>query len=263
MQSSKVSLIIFLVISTLIILLLLSLIISLIYIYQKKQLINQDNIDGLKIDYEKNLMASQLEIQESTFQHISREIHDNINLSLTLAKLKLNTIGFSQTPINAGDVKSSIDLISKAIDKLSDISKSLNSDIIASRGLIAAVENEVAQIKETGLIEIVLRITGSSMYMDCRKELVILRIIQEALNNIVKHSAASQTHINLNYDADHLNVTIRDNGKGFTPPDPDENTRAGKAGLSNMSKRIKAMTGEMTIESSPGQGTTLNFIIPF
>ncbi len=263
MQSSKVSLIVFLIISTFVILLLVGLIISLIYIYQKKQLVHQENIDGLKIDHEKTLMASQLEIQESTFQHISREIHDNINLSLTLAKLKLNSLGFSQTVINVGDVRSSVDLIGVAIDKLSAISKSLNSDIISSMGLIAAVEKEVEQIKETGLIEILLCITGSTMYMDSRKELVILRIIQEALNNIVKHSSASQAHISLNYCAGHLDVTIRDNGRGFVPPDPNENTRAGKAGLSNMSKRVKAMTGEMTIESSPGQGTTLNFIIPF
>ena len=76
-------------------------------------------------------MATQLEIQEDTFQHISREIHDNINLSLTLAKLNLNTLNWSEKEKAISQVNSSIDLISQSIANLSDISKSLNSDIIS------------------------------------------------------------------------------------------------------------------------------------
>ena len=96
MQSGKNDIIIFLLVTTVIILLLTGLIISLIYMYQKKQLTYQQNLEKLKLDHEKNLMAAQLEIQEETFQHISREIHDNINLSLTLAKLHLNTLNWQE-----------------------------------------------------------------------------------------------------------------------------------------------------------------------
>lgn len=263
MQNAKANIIIFLIVTTLLIVILAGLIVTLIYLYQKKQLAYQNNLADLKLDHEKNLMSSQLEIQENTFQHISREIHDNINLSLTLAKLKLNTVGFSENETNPYQVKSSIELISKAIDKLSDISQSLNSDIISSQGLITAVDNEIAQIKETGLLAIQLDITGNTVYMDNHRELIIFRILQEALNNIIKHSTASVAQVLLHYDDYGLNMVISDNGKGFVLLELNEINKAGKAGLKNMETRARAINGSMQIDTAPGLGTKLLFYIPY
>ena len=77
----------------------------------------------MKLDYEKNLLHTQLEIQEQTLQHISREIHDNINLSLTLAKLNLNTFDWNYPVKAKNKIDSSLQQISKAIVDLSDLSK--------------------------------------------------------------------------------------------------------------------------------------------
>src|SRR5436190_856985 len=162
------------------------LIITLILMYQKKQLAYQQKLETLKLDHEKNLMAAQLEIQEDTFQHISKEIHDNISLSLTLAKLNLNTLSWTEKEKAVSQLNTSIELISQSITNLSDISKSLNSDIIASQGLITAVKNELQRIREIGLFNIDLNIPGNPVYMDIQRELIIFRIIQEAFNNIIK-----------------------------------------------------------------------------
>src|SRR6266513_24872 len=85
----------FLIVTTLLILFLVALISTILFLYQKKRIAFIKNFEEVKIDYEKNLLKTQLEIQEHTFQNISQEIHDNISLSLTLAKLNLNTLDLS------------------------------------------------------------------------------------------------------------------------------------------------------------------------
>src|SRR5215831_12354634 len=120
---------------TFILLLLVSFIISILFIYQKKQIAHFNTIEELKLDHEKRLLQTQLEMQEQTFQHISREIHDNISLSLTLAKLNLNTLHWENAEKAKAQTDLSLEQISKAINDLSDISKSLNSELIINQGL--------------------------------------------------------------------------------------------------------------------------------
>ena len=263
MQTGKNDIIIFLLVTTIIILLLTGLIIMLIYLYKKKQLSYQQTVDALKLDHEKNLMAAQLEMQEGTFQHVSREIHDNISLSLTLAKLHLNTLDLAQREQAGFQVNSSIELISKSINNLSGISKSLNSDIIGSQGLIRALENEIQRIRETGLFTIEFRVTGEPVYMDSKKELIIFRIVQEAFNNIIRHARASSCNVLLHYDSIALRISIADNGVGFDLLTESKASENNKAGLKNMRTRTKMIGGDMEIESRIGQGSILKFTIPF
>ena len=263
MQADKFDIVVFLIATTILILLLAGLIITLIYFYQKKQLAYQQNMETLKLNHEKTLMETQLEIQENTFQQISREIHDNINLSLTLAKLHLNTLNWDEREKTASQINSSIELISQSITNLSDISKSLNSDIISSQGLITAVNREVQKILETGLFNINVNITGDPIYMDLQKEVISFRIIQESFNNIIKHAKATEVKVTLHYDSPGLNITIQDNGLGFSLLDPALINKAGKAGLKNMETRTKMLDGKMKIESIIDKGTILSFYIPY
>jgi len=99
--------IIFIIITTLFILILIFFIVFILFLYQRRHISYQKGLEILKSDFEKTLLTTQLEIQEQTFQNISREIHDNIGLSLTLAKLNLNTINWN----NAGWLHSSTRLI--------------------------------------------------------------------------------------------------------------------------------------------------------
>lgn len=263
MQANKFDIVTFLIVTTILILLLAGLIVTLIYLYQKKQLVHQQNLETLKLDHEKTLMSAQLEIQEETFQHISREIHDNINLSLTLAKLHLNTLNWNERERMTYQINSSIELISQSIINLSDISKSLNSDIINSQGLITAIKKEIQNIQETGLFSVGLNITGDPVYMDVQKELIIFRIIQEAFNNIIKHAKATKSEITLHYDNTGVHITILDNGKGFIQSDYIATNKTGKAGLKNMETRTKMINGKMKVESVIDKGTVLSFYIPY
>src|SRR5690349_14989076 len=125
----------FLIVTTLLILFLVALISTILFLYQKKRIAFIKNFEAAKLDYERNLLRTQLEIQEHTFQNISREIHDNISLSLTLAKLNLNTVIVTERNSSTDSLQNSVALISNAIKDLSNISKTLNSEVISSHGL--------------------------------------------------------------------------------------------------------------------------------
>jgi two-component system NarL family sensor kinase len=259
MQKNTNDIVVFLVIVSVLILALVAFIVIMLYLYRKKQISFFQNLEQIKLDHEKTLMAAQLEMQESTFQHIAREIHDNISLSLTLAKLHLNTLNWKDKDQSAEKVGSAIELLSESINGLSDISKGLNSEIITQQGLIKAIEDEMQHIREAGLFNIDCKLTGNPIYMDAQKELVIFRIVQEAFNNIIKHAEARHAELSLHYNKAMLYIAVRDDGSGFDTKLLRTNRQAG---LKNMETRIKMLQGTMNVSSLSGQGTTLSFTIP-
>lgn len=250
----------FLIGTTFLTILLSGFILYMVFNYRNRQMTFHQSLKKAQNDYEKNLIQTQLEIQEQTFQHISREIHDNINLSLTLAKLQLNTFDWNDKEKSGTKLQSSISLLGNSISQLSDISKSLNSDIIIQHGLLQALEEEIQRIRQVELFQIEFTVKGNTVFMDSNKELIIFRIIQEAFNNIIKHAKASKVEVQLDYTPDQLQILISDNGRGFTP---DRNKNRGNAGLKNMETRVKILNGEMQVFSSAESGTNLIFIIPY
>jgi len=154
--------------------------------------------------------------------------------------------------------------ISKAIIDLSNISKGMNSELIANQGLVEALKKETNRLSELDLFELSYHITGSPVFMDSQKELVIFRIIQEAFNNIIKHARATLVKLNLEYSTDHINVLIADNGKGFCKEEVEQNkNKESNAGLSNMQKRAMLFNGKTIIDSTVGAGTIIYVTIPY
>ncbi len=251
--------IIFLVTTTAIILLMASFIIIVIFLYRRRQIAYEKELENIRLDYNNTLLSTQVEIQEQIFQNVSREIHDNISLSLTLAKLQLHTIDFSNTTHIHESVKSVAGHISKAILDLSDISRNMNADIVIQRGLLAAVETETGKLRNTGLYQVEFSVTGEPVFMDGQKELVIFRIIQESLNNIIKHAKAHSIKLEMDYSETLLSVVISDDGAGF---DMNEPGKKESAGLTNMQKRATMIDGQCRIHSSREEGTVIQLSIP-
>ncbi len=263
MQATDNQVIVFLFTTTAIILLLVTVIISLLYFYQKRQLAFQLRLNNLQLDFEKNSLQTQIEVQEETFQHISREIHDNINLSLTLAKLNLNTINWDNLIKTQESVDSSIALLSSAITDLSNLSKSINTDLIKDMGLIKAVKAELEKIKCLSHLNIDLQIDGEPVFLESKNELIIFRIIQEALNNVIKHSNATEVQLVLHYEKQFLKVEIADNGIGFDKNEVELQKEKGNAGLKNMQTRTELFGGEFFIDSQLQTGTKVLVTIPY
>ncbi len=254
---------VFIFLATALILIMGAFIVTMLFLYKRKQLAHIRDLERMKMEFEKDTLKTELEIQEQSFLMISREIHDNINLSLTLAKLNLNATyeAFNKQEINP--LTEPIRLISKVISELTELSRAINSDVIKECGLITALNFEIERIKKLTNPVIHYNLSGNPVYMDSQRELFIFRIIQETFNNILKHSKAKNIFIQLNYDSSELKIDIRDDGEGFKK----NQLRKIKgifpsSGLKNIQKRTELLRGEFKLLSEPGMGTQLFLNLP-
>jgi len=233
-----------------------------IYFFSKKEIKFKNDLNELKNKQEKEMLKAQLEIQEETFRKISREIHDNISLGLTLAKLQLNNAIISDSK-DTDTLMATVDLISKSLVDLNDISKSLDAKQMVAHGLINALQSEVDVIKKSGLLEADLETSGEPVYLDAEIDLILLRIFQEACNNIIKHANAKKIDVDLYYKPDELLMKIIDDGNGFDVDAVRSNKEIRKmSGLKNLETRAQLINATFEIISFPKVGTTINIKIP-
>ena len=138
----------------------------------------------------------------------------------------------------------------------------MNTDYITEMGFARAVEYEMEMIKKTGSFETLLEISGAVRKLEAQKELILFRIIQEVLNNIIKHSGASVIAVKLDYQPSVFSMQICDNGEGFDLSPLQENNMFG-LGIRNMRNRAHLIGAQFEITSTPGGGTTVNLSLPF
>jgi signal transduction histidine kinase len=212
-------------------------------------------------NFQNTLLQSQIEIQERTLQNISQEIHDNIGQTLSLVKLNLNTLDANR-PNWTQKVAMSKELVSKVIQDLRCLSKTLHSDSILSAGLIKAIEYELSIIQVSGVLRTSLQINATPTPLDPQKELILFRMVQEALNNIIKHAKASLISVEVWEEAKTMHLRICDDGTGFDTTLQHKGIETG-SGLHNMSNRARLIGGTCNIQSAPAQGTRIEINIPY
>ena len=206
--------------------------------------------------YEEAILQTQLEIQEQTLKTISQEIHDNIGQMLSLAKLNLALAEAEQQDDTNSKITDSHQLVSKAIQDLRDLSRSLNTDYVSEMGLQRSIEYELEMIRKTGTMRTTLHVEGQMKRLDKQKELILFRIVQESLNNIIKHAGADELTVELNYLPHQLYLSIKDNGKGVDLTPLNENASTGTGlGIRNMHNRAKLIGGDFKMSSTLGAGT--------
>lgn len=231
--------------------------------YNIKSLELIKNYEELKNTQERMLLETEIEIREQTFQYISKEIHDNITQSLSLANLTLNCLDQYSIDYKA-QLSKTKDQVSKALNDLNDLSKSLDSDIVESHGLSQAVRFEIEKYLKFLPYDIAFTQQGLEKNLESNKELFLFRIIQESLNNIIKHANANEVKICFQYETDQIIVSIEDDGIGFDPEFLLTIKKAGKmAGLKNMRQRTEVLGGSFMIDSKPNIGTIIRIIIPY
>lgn len=228
-------------------------------------LLNQKRHQGLRSQYDRELLQSQIEIYENTLQQISREIHDNIGQYLSLASFYMHSIKLSRGHPGAKALKNASDLNGKALDDLRDLSKSLSLELIRSGGLTQAMESLVDQLKRTERYDIEYQVVGTYEYQDEQLEIFLFRILQEGVTNIIRHAKATRVNIALNcVHGAHMELVIHDNGTGLDPAKyaaPGKPFRAG-GGMYNMRMRTLLLNGNFHVETAPGKGTTISITVP-
>lgn len=224
---------------------------------RKKKHIQEKQI--LQSQFQQTLLQTQLEMQEQTFNTISKEIHDNVGQVLSLAKVQLNIIDQSEN-LDRELLSDAKDSVSKAMTDLRDIAKSLNSERIQLSSLPEITGHELQRINRSGIMLTSINVEGKEQNMQEQKKLIIFRIIQEVLHNILKHSQAKNIDVVFYYESEKLKIEIADNGIGF---DKDLITKKDGLGLQNIINRAALIGGEANINSIINKGTVITIISPY
>jgi signal transduction histidine kinase len=213
----------------------------------------------LKETFEKELFKSKMEVQENTLQTIGRDIHDNVGQLLSLSKLTLSSID-SQHDADKSykKVQDATLILDKAINAVRQLASILYAENLLSEGLEKAVENELKWLSLSEKHQIDYEVKGGMIKrIDPKKELITFRIIQELLNNIIKHSMATKLTITLEYLSDALDIQIQDNGVGFNVQEKLKSSSG--MGLQNLFARTKMIGSELVLQSKLDVGTLARF----
>lgn len=216
----------------------------------------------LEQTYQQELLLTQIEVQEQTFKTIAREIHDNVGQVLSLAKLTLSSINQSGClPKDKDKVTAAVSLVDNSIKELRELASVLYADNLLKQGLEKAVEKELHWLARTEQFSTSISFTGTPKAINPERQLIAFRLIQEVLNNVIKHAKATKLQVRFNYEDDVLGVSVVDNGIGF---DPVAVQKTGNGlGMTSLAKRAEMINGELSIQTSPGEGTSILLKIPY
>lgn len=211
-----------------------------------------------QVRQQKLLTEAAIDAQEKERNELGRELHDNINQILATVKMYLG-IALSRELIPTDLIDQSYEYVSNAIEEIRKLSHSLVEPSLQDMGLKEALAELTESVSQTGLkICLQFDLQNQIKEPDKRKELMLYRIVQEQLNNIVKYAQASEVGITVKTENDLLFLSIADNGRGFDPE-----KKAKGIGLKNINSRVSYYDGKMNIRSAPGQGCALEVWIPF
>lgn len=210
-----------------------------------------------ELEAEKSLRYSLIiDAQEKERERLSRELHDGLGQLFTALKLNLENYK-EENSENQESIDKSIKIVDNAIDDIRKMSNDLMPSILKEFGLISAIENlckhieKVGHIKMQTYLELDFEITGK------KKTIYIFRIIQEALNNIIKHAKAEIINLELFSENNEIYLNIKDNGIGFKPDEVSSGN-----GIYNIKERVQHLNGEINIKSENNAGVEISIIIP-
>jgi two-component system, NarL family, sensor kinase len=210
----------------------------------------------LQAQYQQDLLNTQLEIQEQILKTISGEIHDNIGQTLSLAKLNLNTLLLQKDDTDRKKVDTALEQVSKAINDLRDLGRSLHGDKITEIGLEEAIAGQLKIIQNSSKFTTSLNITGTPYPLEPRQEMVLFRMAQEIINNALKHSKARHIAVTLAFTPAGSILSVSDDGVGFDARQLDASKTG--IGLTNLYSRAALINAKVCLQSSPGIGTTIS-----
>ena len=163
-------------------------------------------------------------------------------------------------------IESRLEKIRKAIDEILNGMRRFTQDLrpptLDYLGLLPALRELVSNLQQQSGIESRLHLTGEEHHFTPEDELIVYRIVQEALSNIWRHSEAKRAEVTVNFKKSKTTVEISDDGKGFEIGDDLQFVKAGKIGLAGMQERADLLDGKLSIQSKPGNGTTVSLDIP-
>ena len=203
------------------------------------------------------MTAAIINAQEKERSLIGKELHDNVNQILTVAKLYLE-LGASNNGSIQELLTKSASLIQNAIDEIRGLSHRLTAPSLGHFMIAESIADLVTKVSDTGQFQVHADLGClNGLQVSQELHLAVYRILQEHFSNIIKHAKASQVEVSFSLSDDNLTLIVADDGKGF-----DTHQRHAGIGLSNMRTRVEGLNGHFSIESTKGKGCRMKALFP-
>jgi two-component system, NarL family, sensor histidine kinase UhpB len=203
--------------------------------------------------------------QEEERRRLARDLHDEVNQSLTAILLRLEALAQANPGVNMGEVTELKRLVNQAMEELLTLARQLRPTALDDHGLVPAIETQLKRFAARTGVEVKIESQGDPDTLPEDVQTAVYRILQEALANVGRHAAATAVRVEIDADSGHLELRVRDDGAGF---DPGALARRANGdgpgaglGLSGMAERARLAGGELDVRSAPGGGTTVTFRI--
>lgn len=216
--------------------------------FQKKQ--NRKN---------KQYLKALIEEKENTMMSISMEIHDNINQMLSVVRMNMHMLEETAIPANVPMVQHISHVLDVLIFDSQNIAHSLNPQYVKNNGFITSLQEEAKWLNTTNRIKCHVDIEGERKDMPDQTGLMVFRIAQEALHNVLKYAEADSVGVSLHFGPTDFEMRVTDSGKGINLGS--ETYKKG-IGMDSIKQRAKIVNGQVEILSVPGSGTTVILNIP-
>lgn len=238
------------ILSTFIILLVVLMMVAIysVFINKKSQLILAQKIK--ENIFEQELANSQVEIKEQTLNYIGQELHDDLGQKLSVARLMTNKMAFSDENERENIVDEINVLLGECIQDIRNLSKVFITKQIEHFGFIESLEREIFRIKRLQLMEVDYKINNHDLEINSEHALILFRIIQECITNVIKHSKSKWIQLTVEDKKDQIIISVIDNGIGFISKSKEDGS-----GLKNMISRAKIINANFTINSNDNHGT--------
>lgn len=229
--------------------------------FRKRQIQNKMNLQSVVMKQQDLATKAVITAEENERKRIAADLHDGVGQMMSAAKMNLSAFE-NEITFNNIDQKLSfeklINLVDESCREIRSVSHQMMPNALLKSGLASAVKEFIDKI-DNRIIKINLYTEGLNERLDSNTETVLYRVIQECVNNVIKHSGASTLDISLIKDADGIAATVEDNGKGF---DTTDQQKFEGIGLKNISSRIEFLKGTVDFDSSPGRGTLVAVHVP-
>ncbi|MFT3865785.1 MAG: sensor histidine kinase [Solirubrobacterales bacterium] len=200
--------------------------------------------------------SAALAAQEEERARVARDLHDEVNQSLTGLLLRLEAAREAAPPELEPELAETKSLANQAMRELLDLARRLRPTALDDLGLAAAIAGLVERLGE-GEIEAAIEVEGDFSDLSDDQQLVVYRVAQEALSNAARHSGAAHVAVTLRRGPEGVELSVADDGRGFAFAESERGL-----GIGGMRERALLVGGELTLESRPGAGTTVRLTIP-
>lgn len=229
--------------------------------YRRHQLKQKAAIQAEILRQKEMATRAVLEAEEKERQRIAKDLHDGVGQIMSAAKMNLSAF---ETELSFGSSEQQlkfqriISLVDESCKEVRSVSHNMMPNALLKSGLAAAIQEFTDKIDDR-ILKVNLYSEGLEERLDTNLETVLYRVIQECVNNVIKHSGAKHLDISLIRDGDGISATIEDNGKGFDSSDPGKKEGLG---LKNIRTRVEYLKGTVEFNSSPGKGTLVAIHVP-